>query len=471
MVLVWKPITDLSEDWSSLTDGELVPLLQFWNDQRTDLEQSGALAVFNQRLAREWSIETGQIEGVYNLDRGTTETLIEKGISADLIPRQPGQKPPELIAAIIQDHADVLEGLFQFLKGERPLSKSYIHELHAALLKHQDTTVARDQFGQIFETRLVKGKYKERPNNPQRADGTVYEFCPPEQVEPEMERLLAMHGEHEKGRIPVEVEAAWLHHRFTQIHPYQDGNGRVARALASLLLIKAGWFPMVVTRDDRPRYLDALELGDAGDMSSLISFLIDIQKRALYHAVQTAGDIQVPTVEGAIAAAKKVLTGPAGNLDSRVWVKAETTADRLMDIAGRRLEEIVVSLAEEIGRGHPEFEFTTTTKPFVSVAGYVVPPPNTLDYVRARGLRMVTRRPARIEVNAHGVGSKFRGLIRIATIFAADPSLENAAPKQIASREPFQVNYAESYESAARRFRPWLEESLVNALTLWRRNL
>src|SRR5215467_259283 len=120
MVLVWQPITDLPEDWSSLTDEELGPLLQFWNDQRTELEQSGALAVFSQRLAREWSIETGQIEGVYNLDRGITHILIERGINADLIPAQPGQKPPELIAAIIQDHAHVLEGLFQFVKGERP---------------------------------------------------------------------------------------------------------------------------------------------------------------------------------------------------------------------------------------------------------------------------------------------------------------------------------------------------------------
>jgi hypothetical protein len=124
MVLTWEPIADLPQDWSGLTDGELGPLLQFWNDQRADLEQSGALAEFNKRLCREWSIETGQIEGVYNLDRGTTETLIDRGINADLIPNQPGQKLPELIAAIIQDHADVLEGLFQFVKGDRPLSKS-----------------------------------------------------------------------------------------------------------------------------------------------------------------------------------------------------------------------------------------------------------------------------------------------------------------------------------------------------------
>ena len=153
---------------------------------------------------------------VYNLDRGVTQTLIERGINADLIPAQPGQKPPELIAAIIQDHAHVLEGLFQFVRGERPLSKSYMNELHAALMKHQDTTAVRDHFGQIFESKLLKGKYKERPNNPQRADGTIYEFCPPEQVGPEMERLLAMHAEHEKHSLPVEVEAAWLQPSF---HP------------------------------------------------------------------------------------------------------------------------------------------------------------------------------------------------------------------------------------------------------------
>src|SRR5579864_1478194 len=286
MVLAWEPITDLPEDWGSLTDGELGPLLQFWNDQRADLEQSGALSEFNKRLGREWSIETGQIEGVYNLDRGLTETLIERGIDSDLIPNQPGQKPPEIIAAIIQDHADVLEGLFPFVKGNRPLSKSYIHELHAALLRHQDTTAVRDQFGNLFEARLLKGKYKERPNNPKKPDGSMHQYCPPEQVDTEMERLLSLHAEHEKKEVPVEIEAAWLHHRFTQIHPYQDGNGRVARALASLLFLKAGWFPVVVTREDRTGYIDALEVADEGDLRSLVLFFSQLQKRVLFEAMQ-----------------------------------------------------------------------------------------------------------------------------------------------------------------------------------------
>ncbi len=258
MVLVWGPIKDLPEDWRTLSDGELGPLLQFWNDQRADLEQSGALAEFSTRLAREWSIETGQIEGVYDIDRGVTQTLIERGINADLIPNQPGQKPPAMIAAIIEDHAAVLEGLFQFVKGDRPISKGYIHELHAALLAHQETTLAVDPSGNFFESRLLKGKYKERPNNPRKPGGTMHQYCPPEQVDSEMERMLAMHQEHEERGTPVEIEAAWLHHRFAQIHPYQDGNGRVARAMASLLFLKAGWFPIVVTRDDRAGYSDAL---------------------------------------------------------------------------------------------------------------------------------------------------------------------------------------------------------------------
>lgn len=471
MVLVWKPITDLPENWSTLSDGELGPLLKFWNDQRVDLEQSGALATFTQRLSREWSIETGQIEGVYDLDRGITQTLIDKGINADLIPSKPGQKPPELIAAIIQDHADVLEGLFQFVKGERPLSKSYMHELHAALLRHQDTTLVRDQFGQFFEARLLKGKYKERPNNPQRADGSIYEFCPPEQVEPEMERLLAMHAEHERRGVPVEIEAAWLHHRFTQIHPYQDGNGRVARALASLLFIKAGWFPVVVSRQDRPRYIDALEVGDEGDLRSLVSFFVYVQKRTLIELIGMAADIEpAETVDKAIAAAKRVLTLAKG-ADLSVWLSARDVANRLMYFTERRLDEVAASLSKEIGKNRPEFRF-----PIYVGSTYPLPKlpyePNVADYDQSRILAIgnltneaVISEHARIEFRGHAVGSKFRGLIGIIAVFRKPGILE------ITSKEPFQVNYAESYESAERRFRPWLEESLVNALTLWRKSL
>ncbi|HEX3103321.1 MAG TPA: Fic family protein [Terriglobales bacterium] len=473
MVLSWEPMADLPQDWGSLTDGELGPLLQFWNDQRADLEQSGALAEFNKRLGREWSIETGQIEGVYNLDRGLTETLIERGIDSDLIPNQPGQKPPEIIAAIIQDHAEVLEGLFQFVKGNRPISKSYIHELHAALLRHQDTTAVRDQFGNLFEAKLVKGKYKERPNNPKKPDGSMHQYCPPEHVDSEMERLLSLHAEHEKKGVPVEIEAAWLHHRFTRIHPYQDGNGRVARALASLLFIRAGWFPVVVTRDDRPRYIDALEAADEGGLSSIVSFFVHLQRRELSDAMRVAPDTRpIQTVSEAIAAAKRVLH-PGRRSDPTIWVNAKDTADRLMEFAANRLEEIKTMLEIEIGQAGEDANFITAG-PAESSLPELLPlsyEPNVGAYHESKTLSLGTRGTgnffywAQFTLHAHAIGSKFRGLIGFIPIFSYFGS------SKMTSSEPFQTSYAESYESAERRFRPWLEESLVNALTLWRKSL
>lgn len=469
MVLIWEPITDLPDDWSTLTDGELGPLLQFWKDQRTDLEQSGALAEFNKRLGREWSIETGQIEGVYNLDRGITETLIERGISADLIPNQPGQKPPEIIAAIIQDHADVLEGLFQFVKGDRPISKSYIHELHAALLRHQDTTAVRDQFGNFFEAKLVKGKYKERPNNPRKPDGSTHQYCPPEQVDSEMERLLSLHAEHEKKRVPVEIETAWLHHRFTQIHPYQDGNGRVARALASLLFIKAGWFPVVVTRDDRARYIDALEVADEGNLQSLITFFVDIQKRALFQVAHAVADLQpAETVDEVITAAKRLITGAGKGLNPSVWLVVKTTADRLMQIADQRIYEITQSLRKEIGYTTQEYRFEQASAP--PSRGRVVYHADVPAYeqeqtLRILGMRHTEEQATYISIRAMSLGPKWRGIITFQCVFKIHDLLK------VVSKDTFQVNYAEPSESAERRFRPWLEESLVNALTMWRKSL
>ena len=111
-------------------------------------------------------------------------------------------------------------------------------------------------------------------------DGSVHEYCPPEQVASEMDRLIQLHHLHKAQQIPPEIESAWLHHRFTQIHPFQDGNGRVARCLASLVFIQSGWFPLVLTRDDRAVYIEASEAADRGNLSSLVNLFAKTQKQA-----------------------------------------------------------------------------------------------------------------------------------------------------------------------------------------------
>ncbi len=284
----WWPITDLPEDWQRLADADLHRLAGDWNEQRGKLGSASAIEEFHDRLKREWAIETGLIERVYKLTRGITEVLIERGLREEFIPSSATDRDPGLVFDMIQAHADAVDGLFDFVKRERELSTSYIKELHSVLVAHQETASARDIFGRRVEMPLLHGEYKRRPNNPVRPDGLVHEYCPPEQVASEMDRLVEMHLEHGERGVPPEIEAAWLHHRFTQIHPFQDGNGRVARGLATLVMIRAGWFPLVVTDAGRGDYIDALEMADGGELGPLVRLFSAIQRRAFEGAIRVA---------------------------------------------------------------------------------------------------------------------------------------------------------------------------------------
>lgn len=151
------------------------------------------------------------------------------------------------------------------------------------MTQSQSTTEAVSPTGEVVQVPLIQGDWKKEPNYPYR-DGIQFRYCPPEQTASEMERLVEMHQRHSEIGVPPEVEAAWLHHRFTQIHPFQDGNGRVARALSSLVLIRAGMFPLIVPRDEKTIYLQALERADDGNLSSLVTLMSRRQEVAFQKA-------------------------------------------------------------------------------------------------------------------------------------------------------------------------------------------
>lgn len=68
-------------------------------------------------------------------------------------------------------------------------------------------------------------------------------------------------------------ELAYLHASFECIHPFPDGNGRVGRLVLNLLLVRYGYPPAVIHKDERPRYLRALERADGGDEGTLAELL------------------------------------------------------------------------------------------------------------------------------------------------------------------------------------------------------
>lgn len=208
-------------------------------------------------------------------DRGTTQIFIEQGIEFSLPTASSKARLAELSVPAN------IEGLFSFVTIKSSLSAYYIRQLHQVLIRNQATTWAQDYLGNIVEVPLMHGQWKARSNNPQRPDGSIHKYCPPEQVVSEIERLVEMHNEHLKMGIPPEIDAAWLHNRFTQIHPFQDGNGRVARTLASLIFLREGLFPVVIKQHDRNEYITASEAADTGNLSPLVKLFSRLQERIL----------------------------------------------------------------------------------------------------------------------------------------------------------------------------------------------
>ncbi|MCP3959764.1 MAG: Fic family protein [bacterium] len=483
----WRPLEDYRVPPQSLAKPELRELAKVWAEQRHELEQVEALQMFNERLRREWAIETGLIERVYTFDRGVTQILIERGIDASLIPQDQAGQSPERVAAMIRDHEAAIDGLFDFIRGDRALTTSYIKELHALLTRNQRTTSAVDSLGHVVENELLRGEYKYRPNSPMRQNGKIHEYCPPEQVASEMDRLLELHHSHQE--VAPEVESAWLHHRFTQIHPFQDGNGRVARALATLVLIKAGWFPLVI-RDleaERLRYLDALEAADHGDLGSVVDVVAATQRKAFVQALGISGQVLRQTrVEHVIKAAREQLSRRSREQRDH-WETAKEIATELLKAARDRFEAVAAELKaetsdlitesrfwadSELNGGLRDHYFRWQVIETAKSIGYYA---NTGAYRSWARLVIQAGSQAEILVSFHATGHEFRGIVGASACFFRREETEEGE-RQIVDLTPlaqdlFQVNYRESPDAATSRFQDWLEDVLVSGLEVWRTGL
>ncbi|CDW52220.1 Adenosine monophosphate-protein transferase FICD [Trichuris trichiura] len=98
---------------------------------------------------------------------------------------------------------------------------------------------------------------------------------------PEMAALIDWLNLDTTMRIhPVEL-AALLHYKFVVIHPFVDGNGRTARLLMNLVLMQAGFPPVIIRVEDRLKYYETLKIGNSGDIRPFIRFIAEATKRTL----------------------------------------------------------------------------------------------------------------------------------------------------------------------------------------------
>ena len=213
----------------------------------------GVIARVEQKLRIESNYHSNAIEG-NSLTLGETRSLILHGLTAH-------GKP-------MRDHLDVeghdtaVKAIEFAVKEEQGLTETFIRNLHRVLLKEPYDVRAITPDGKPTTRRITIGQYKTAPNNVKTSTGEIYHFLPPEQVKPAMTDLVdRLRSQEEKGEHPI-IVAANFHYEFVRIHPFDDGNGRMARLLMNLILIKHGYTIAMVRRDTREEYLDGLERAD-----------------------------------------------------------------------------------------------------------------------------------------------------------------------------------------------------------------
>lgn len=151
----------------------------------------------------------------------------------------------------------------QALIKEMPLTQNFIRQLHKVLLR-EDYTVYRELPGGLQTSYVIHaGRYKTRPNSVITRYVDRFEYASPEETPALMADLVDWYNDEEaKGRLsPVEL-AALFHYRYIRIHPFEDGNGRIARLIVNFILARHD-YPMIVVRSrSKKDYLEALHQAD-----------------------------------------------------------------------------------------------------------------------------------------------------------------------------------------------------------------
>ena len=504
----WKPIKPLETRNRDYDFREIDSLQLQWLRIKQQVESStpDAYSAFTARLTRRWSIETGIIEGIYDLDRGVTETLVQEGIAADYIERGSTNKEPSELVRILKDHQDSIVSVNYWIEQGWPLTKIFIRSLHTQILNSQDTHTAVNQFGGRFDATLIKGEFKTQPNNPTRPNGSVHEYCPPEQVESELDNLLRMYEQCDEAECHPLLSAAWLHHRFQQIHPFQDGNGRVGRAILTWHLVKKGFFPIVISRDDRADYIDALEKADAGDLTPLIELFVRLEKNTILQALdegetesQFAPEPQVDligqVVGGIVERAKRRRQYAAEQMRSvnDTALTLRKTANEYLDMKSQEvrnsLEAGGIVVEPMVFEGGPdnfnEHWYHNQVLNTANASQHWVNLNESRYFVRLALNPKVREEMPRLifVISLHHTGRRLTGIMA-ATAFAeieyygeeiSDGSAQTAGSSvnsafHNCAVNPFTFTWNDSPEAISDRFIKWVEECFIVALRHWMDN-
>lgn len=337
----WREVEPFPTQLSYETSRALDRVAEFrtrWQEFVSNASEEDLKARRDMNLRRH-AIETGILERLYELDYGITEAFVAEGITLEVAEREGGVTPDAL--RIISSQLNALEKLVEYVQAKRELSVFFIKELHSAITASQLTYDAHDTLGRPVQAELKHGAWKTSENHVTRPDGSILEYSPAIRVQDQMETLVAQYSKY-VGKVDPVALAAWMHHRFICIHPFSDGNGRVARALTLLVLLQGGLSPLVVRGSQREEYIHALDSANDGDLEPLIRLFARLEENAL------RSELEVPRLNVAGTA-----IDVAKAYAERLRVHFETSnAERKAesDAVASRVQELMLEMLQKTAR-------------------------------------------------------------------------------------------------------------------------
>ena len=161
-------------------------------------------------------------------------------------------------------HNICLNMVEQEAQTDEPLTETFIRQVHQVMLREDYKVYRKLPGGETTSYTVHAGRYKTRPNSVITPTGERFEYASPEETPALMADLVRWYNEvaEEGSMSPIQL-AALFHYRYIRIHPFEDGNGRIARLMVNFILSRHKWPMMVIRSKNKKAYLSALALADA----------------------------------------------------------------------------------------------------------------------------------------------------------------------------------------------------------------
>jgi len=202
------------------------------------------------RLLRAAALDGTALDGLMPANPELTATVLARSIGA-------ADSDP-VIELVAECHRRALVLASEVAAAGRPVDINLIAVLQDMITESQATYTVTTELGVNVEVDLPRRQYKPVSNYMPLPSGRLAVFAPAGRVAEEMDRLMGELASAAFAGLHPAAQAAYAHYALTTIHPFADGNGRLARTIASIFLVRAVGVPLLVFADQWPAYYQAV---------------------------------------------------------------------------------------------------------------------------------------------------------------------------------------------------------------------